>query len=424
MTDDVIGLAPEEPRQREGGGSTFTPMKSLRGKRVGMVVFSSYPADPRPRRAAEALLREGVLLDLICEAGDKLPKEERFGNSRITRIPIKHHRGGKLSYAYQYLTFIIISGSVLAWRSLRHKYDLIYVHNMPDILVFSALVPKTLGAKVILDQHDPMPELMKTIFNFEDNSFSVRTIRFLEKCSLAFADLVITVNVACKRIFAERSCRAEKVVVVMNSPDGDIFPYRSARSYSSFEVPSRKTFVVMYHGSIVERNGLDLAVDAVARLRETVPNLELKICGQGTPFLERVLQRARELGINGAIRYLGPKRLEELVGEIETCDVGIVPNQRNAFTDINTPTRIFEYLAIGKPVIAPRTPGIQDYFDGDSLLFFEPGNVEDLAKRIEYVYSDMSKAIDIAEKGQRVYFAHRWSQEKENLVNVVAGLLA
>ena len=50
---------------------------------------------------------------------------------------------------------------------LRHRYDLIYIHNMPDILVFSALVPKAFGAKVILDQHDPMPELMMTIFNLK-----------------------------------------------------------------------------------------------------------------------------------------------------------------------------------------------------------------------------------------------------------------
>ena len=102
---------------------------------------------------------------------------------------------------------------------------------MPDILVLSAILPKLFGAKVILDQHDPMPELMKTIFNMDEKSFSVRVIRRLEKWSIARADLVITVNVACKRLFAARSCRAEKIGVVMNSPDGEIFPYRAARSY-------------------------------------------------------------------------------------------------------------------------------------------------------------------------------------------------
>src|ERR1019366_9968515 len=98
-------------------------------------------------------------------------------------------------------------------------------------------------------------------------------------------------------------------------------------------------------------------------------------------------EKAHSLGLESCIRYLGPKCLEELVQEIESCDVGIIPNQRNPFTDINTPTRIFEYLALGKPVVAPRTPGIQDYFDPESLLFFEAGNAQDFAEKIEYVYS-------------------------------------
>jgi glycosyltransferase involved in cell wall biosynthesis len=411
------------PGLADPGGSTLEIGSGLSGKRVGMVVFSSYPADPRPRRAAEALLQEGVHLDLICEANEKLPKRENLGGLEIFRVPITHHRGGKLSYAYQYSAFILMSASILAWRSIRRRYDLIYVHNMPDILILSALLPKALGAKVILDQHDPMPELMMTIFNLGENSHGVRVIRQLEKWSIACADLVITVNVACKRLFAARSCPTEKIGVVMNSPDGEIFPYRAARSYPVFEGPSSKPFVIMYHGSLVERNGLDLAVDALALVRKTVPSVELRVYGRSTPFLERVMEKARSIGLKDCIRYLGPGRLEELVQEIESCDVGVIPNQRNRFTDINTPTRIFEYLALGKPVIAPWTPGIQDYFDPKSLLFFEAGNAVELGEKIEYVYSHSRQAIEITERGQQIYLAHSWQEERQTLVKLVSGLL-
>ena len=107
----------------------------------------------------------------------------------------------KLSYIYKYSAFISFSAAILAWRAIRRRYDLIYVNNMPDVLVASALVPKLLGAKVILDQHDPMPELMMTIFGLDQSSFGVRLLIRLEKWSIARADLVITVNEACKRIF-------------------------------------------------------------------------------------------------------------------------------------------------------------------------------------------------------------------------------
>jgi glycosyltransferase involved in cell wall biosynthesis len=387
-----------------------------------MVMFSTYPSDPRPRRAADALLKQGASVDLICLADDNVPKDEVQNGINVHRVAIKHRRGGKFDYAYQYSAFILISGAIIALRSMRRRYDLVYVHNMPDILVLSALIPKAFGAKVVLDQHDPMPELMTTIFGLDESSVSVRLIKRLEKWSLARAHLVITVNLACKRIFAARSCPPQKIGVVMNAPDGEIFPFRAPRSYAAARQDPNKPFVIMYHGSLVERNGLDLAVKALVRVRKTVPVAELRIYGKKSTYLEQVMKEARNLGLQDAVRYLGPKRLEDLVGEIENCDVGVIPNQRNPFTDINTPTRIFEYLALGKPVIAPNTPGILDYFTSESLFFFQSGNFEELAQQIEYLAAHANEAVKVAQRGQEIYLAHTWQQERQTLVNLVGNL--
>jgi glycosyltransferase involved in cell wall biosynthesis len=388
-----------------------------------MVTFSPYPADPRPRRAADALRKEGMIVDLICLGEGGAPKREEVNGVNILRLPIRHRRGGKLSYAYNYSAFIFISATVLALRSLKKRYDLVYVHNMPDILVVSSLVPKALGAKVLLDLHDPMPELMTTIFNLEKKSLGVRLIQRLEKWSMARSNSLLTCNDACKRAFASRSCRPEKISVVMNSPDEQIFPLRAARSDLRANGAPTRRFVIMYHGTIVERNGLDLLVDALARLREAVPTAELRIYGRKTQFLERVISEARNRDLEDCVRYLGPRSLEDLVREIEDCDVGVVPNHRSAFADINIPTRIFEYLALGKPVIAPRTPGIQDYFTPESLLFFESGSSDELARQIEYAAFHYRDAMEIAERGQRVYLAHTWAQERQKLVHVIGRLL-
>ena len=64
-----------------------------------MVVFSHYPADPRPRRAASALMNEGMTVDLICLGDEKARRHEKLNGLDILRLPIKHNRGGKrLSY--------------------------------------------------------------------------------------------------------------------------------------------------------------------------------------------------------------------------------------------------------------------------------------------------------------------------------------
>jgi glycosyltransferase involved in cell wall biosynthesis len=396
----------------------------LAGKRVAMVTFSAYPFDPRPRRAIDALVGAGASVDLICLEDEKAPRRELRVGISVLRVPLKHPRRGKAEYAFRYGAFILASGAVFALRSLRRRYDLVYVHNMPDILVLSALVPKALGAKVVLDLHDPMPELMKTIFNVSDENQSVRWMKRLEKWSIARADLVVTVNIACQRIFSSRSCRAEKIAVVMNAPDGSIFPFREASDQKVGSRSNTKPFVIMYHGSLVERNGLDVAIEALVRVQRTIPNAELHVFGPSTPFLERMKEFAKAKGVGDSVRYQGPRKLEELVTEIGRCDVGVIPNHRNAFTDINTPTRMFEYLALGKPVIAPSTVGITDYFDKDSLLFFEAGNSADLARQIEFAYFHPEEISEVAQRGQAVYREHTWDRERQTLLDRISGILS
>lgn len=397
--------------------------KRFAGKRVAMVTYSPYPYDPRPRRAVEALLGEGASIDLICLGSEKAPSRENLNGIKVLRVPLKHDRRGRFAYAYRYGAFILISSLVFALRSLRRPYDLVYVHNMPDVLVASGLIPQALGAKLVLDLHDPMPELMMTIFQASPGSKSVLLLKRLEKWSTARADLVVTVNIACKRIFSSRSCKAEKIAVVMNSPDSQIFPFRAAQPNRAADPNGNKRFVVMYHGSLVERNGLDVAIDAVALVRQAIPTLEFRIFGPRTPFLERMMDEGRKKGLQDVIRYLGPRRLEDLVKEIGDCDLGVVPNHRNAFTEINTPTRIFEYLILGRPVIAPATSGITDYFNQEALLFFEPGNASDLAQQMEYAYSHPRDVLEIVQRGQKVYLEHPWEREKETLLSRMSEIL-
>jgi glycosyltransferase involved in cell wall biosynthesis len=393
----------------------------LRGKRAAVVLFSYYPSDPRPRRAAETLAVEGVTVDVICLQGDRSePRREMINGIQVTRVPPKRRRGRKAIYLSQYTAFILQCFFFLTRRSLRRRYDLVHVHNMPDVLVFSALVPKLLGAKVVLDLHDPMPELMQTIFQLPKESLSVRLLKKLEKWSIAFADVVLTVNLATRKIYASRSCPAEKIKIVLNAPQSDTF---------SLQLPNvnghepAKSFTIMYHGSLVARNGFDLAVDALEKTRELIPNVRLLVCGERTSFFDEVMNSATKRGLADRIDYLGLKDRVGVAEVIRSCDVGVIPNHRNIFTEINTPTRIFEYLALGKPVIAPKSPGICDYFNDQDLIFFEPGNADDLARKVEFVYSHPAEVESVVQRGQSVYRDHQWVYQKSTLLDAICDLL-
>jgi glycosyltransferase involved in cell wall biosynthesis len=431
MASFVAGLPRRPPRPYRAHGlngsagshaAESRSLPSLHGRRAAVLLYSYYPGDARPRREAEALAAAGMEVELIClRQGAEEPEEEMIHGVRVTRVPMKRRRQGKLTYFLQYSQFIAWTALALSWRRLFRKYDLVHVHNMPDVLVFSALVPRLFGAKVMLDLHDPMPELMRTIFGFPEDHFAVRLLKSLEKISLWFAHQVVTVNVACKRIFSGRSCPASKIQVIMNTPDEGIFKFREVAPAVARD-PDRP-FVLMFHGSIVERHGLDLAVQAVRDLRATIPKIELRVYGQSTPFLEKVLESCRADGLENVVRAMGPQTHEQIVQAIGECDLGVIPNRRSIFTEINTPTRIFEYLSCGKPVIAPRVPGITDYFQPEDLLYFELGDAADLTKQIQWAYDHPHEVRETVARGQAVYRQHTWSEEKVVFVRMVADLL-
>jgi len=135
-----------------------------------------------------------------------------------------------------------------------------------------------------------------------------------------------------------------------------------------------------------------------------------------------VMESARKRGLEENIEYLGMRDRSQIVEAINSCDLGIVPNHRNIFTEINTPTRIFECLALGKPVVAPRTQGIRDYFGDKDLIFFEAGDAHDLARKIEFAFTNPDEVEGIVERGQQVYLAHNWELEKSNFLASINAL--
>ena len=102
--------------------------------------------------------------------------------------------------------------------------------------------------------------------------------------------------------------------------------------------------------------------------------------------------------------------------------MGVIPNKMTPFTNLNLPTRIFEYLAMKKPVIVPHTKGIADYFDEESLHFFEAGNVDSLASAILDVYRNPTRCQSILGRGIEIYNKHRWGTEKRHLVELVKNI--
>ena len=114
MISPEVNTSSSSSRASEGPGPA-----RLRGKRVAVVVFSHYPSDPRPRRAAEVLVQLGMNVEVLCLKQDACePRRETYNGVSIRRISLKRRRGGKFSYVFQYsvLPYYFVR---LCWRFVR-----------------------------------------------------------------------------------------------------------------------------------------------------------------------------------------------------------------------------------------------------------------------------------------------------------------
>lgn len=375
-------------------------------------------------RAAEALSRSGMDVDLLCiQQFPDEPRQERINGVDVFRVGLKKRRAGKFAYASQYLTFLFLSFIWLSRRRLFQPYELVHIHNMPDFLVFCAIFAKPLGARVVLDLHDPTPEVFISVFGLTPDHFLVKLLRWCERCSVRFADLVLTPNISFRDLFVARGCPSRKIEIVMNTPLEQVFPLCEPAKEEASSDPTRP-FVLMYHGTLVERHGLHTAIEAMSGLRERIPGLRFDIYGEETGYLkERILPLVSRLGLKDRVEFFGEQPQAVIAQAVANCSLGVVPNLRTVFTEINFPTRIFEYLALGKPVIVPDTRGVRDYFGADQILFFKPGDVVSLASKIQWVFDNPQKTGALVRAGQEVYRRHLWKDEEWRMIALLSRLV-
>lgn len=390
-------------------------------KRHCMIVHAHYPlGEPRVEREAQALIHGGYEVDVLCLRSDKELAFEVIDGINIYRLPVRRDkRRGRAAQLLEYLAFFMHVFLRLFTLYPRRKYKTLQVHNLPDFLVFSTLIPKLAGARVILDLHDLMPEFLAGTSNRSMDSLSVRILKFQEWISCRFADHVITVTDLWRQTLIERGVPAHKVSVVMNVANSHIFKSETVER----EANGDQRFKLIYHGTLSQHYGIDLILQAVARLKEDFPLLHLTVHGRGE-YLQNLLDLAKELRLNGQVTFstsLLP--MADLPSFIRQAHLGIVAYRRDVFTDGILPTKLMEYTALHVPVIAARTPAIEAYFDETMVHYFPAENIDALCEAITYIYNHRERLEQLSTESNRFNEKYTWeniSKEYLGLVNKLA----
>lgn len=383
-----------------------------------MLAYTFYDADNRVRRYAEALARRGDRVDAIALAREGQPAYEVIQGVHVYRIQKRViDETGPLSYLFKLLLFFIRSAWFLAIHHAREPYHLIHVHSVPDFEVFATIVPRLMGARVILDIHDIVPEFYASKFKVSESSLVFRLLVFMEWLSIAYSNHVIIANHLWYEKLIRRSVRAEKCTAIINYPDPTIFSARPRPPRAPDE------FVMCYPGTLSWHQGLDLAIEAMSLLRDKIPQLRFLLIGDG-PERENLKRMIRDNKLENRVTLKGLIPLEQVAETMAGIDLGVVPKRSDTFGNEAFSTKIMEFMAMGVPVLAAKTRIDQYYFNSDLVEFFESGNARALAAKIEFLVNRPERRAQLSAACSTFIAQNNWDVRKQEYLEIVDRLVA
>ncbi|MGO9060760.1 MAG: glycosyltransferase family 4 protein [Candidatus Binataceae bacterium] len=374
--------------------------------RVLIIAYTTFIHDGRVKRHAEALAARGDSVDVISLRSGH---EGLQNGVNVIGIPIDRYRGAShAGYLKSYLRFFS-KAARLGYRMGRVKpYDVVITCTLPDTAVLSALPARWLGSRVILDVHDTMPELYQDKFGGRRGAMGARMLMFLERACAVFADRVFAVHQLHRLRLEEAGIPARKITVVMNSPQPSIFNQAAARAGGS---PGN--CVLVCHGTITRRLGIDTAIKAVSLLVDRIPGLQMRVIGGGD-YLEQARTLASRLNVSDHVRFQGMAPIEELPPLLRDATIGLVPNHASSATHLMLPVKLMEYAALGIPAIASRLRTVEHYFFGDAVRLVTPGDPKAMADAIEELFHDPGLRRLMALNALRIVRELSWGHQEAN----------
>jgi glycosyltransferase involved in cell wall biosynthesis len=372
-----------------------------------MVSNAYYSADPRLRRQAEALATHGYEVEVLCQREPGEPAEEHIRGVHVRRIGGLKYRGRSLrSYLISNGGFFVRAFITLARTQFQRRYDAVQVYSMPEALIFTALLPRLAGVPLIYDAGDLTAELYPSKFGPKGGRLLAMLLRAQEGFCLRLADLIVTVHEEYRRRLVARGVPEDRLRVTMNLPDVRLIE----TALRTRAMPDPGVFTLVHHGSLVERYGADLAIRAVARLRDRIPSLRLRIYGDGDlrPRLAALIDEL-ELGDRVDL-HPGLVPLEELLPLVAAADAAIVPHRADPFTNTLLPNKLLEYLALGLPTVVTRTDTVLWHVPEDTVEYCAPNDVDAMACAIERLWSQPAYRNSLATRARAFSLRNSWKE--------------
>jgi len=378
--------------------------------------------------SSEDMRKEGAGKTHFIEVTQNLVK---LGNELLILLPGYQPRDRKnygLSVCYvptfrknvlSYLLYEINSLLYLTFYILKWKPDVIYLRQ-GLFEVFPPILARLFGVPYVIEKNGIMED------EFRSRGFSeivIKILRLAEEINFRLSDKIVCVTEGIKREIVRRyKVNEGKLVVIPNGANIELFRPLDKHECRRKLGLEEDAFYIGFVGSFAPWQGLDILIEAAKQLKEQgYCQIKYILVGSGERELS-LRQKVREYKLEQEIRFIGRVTYEQVVYYVNACDIAIAPftKERNSIIGVS-PLKLYEYLACGRPVIASRVDGIKEVIEeGKCGYLFEPGDAEELAKRIIQSYQERDTLQEMGLRGRRlVENKYSWRMTAKRIVKVL-----
>ncbi len=276
-------------------------------------------------------------------------------------------------------------------------------------------IARSRGAAYLVEMNAPLAEEAATYRQAGLQELALD----LEARNLREADLVMTVSEALREYVMDRfSIPAHRVVTVANGVELDMFSAAqdAVAARRAAGVP-QQALVFGFVGTLRPWHGVDVLMEAFARVRVTMPNAHLLIVGDGRK-VERYRARAAELKIGDAVTFFGGARHDQVPALMAAMDVALAPYLPQQ-TFYFSPLKIYEYLAAGLCVIASRAGQIAEVIRHDQNgLLVTPGDINDLARAMVRAGQNPALREQLREQARSSVSTRGWNHVAASVIEL------
>lgn len=387
-------------------------------KNILMLLQTEYPPDVRLRKEINALTRAGHRVFLVANNANQWAHSETIEGCTVYRLPafrrLPHLLGKLLRLPYPF-------NPVWYWQAIKiikaQGINAVHAHDLP-MAPFGYALAKLFKIPFVYDMHENYPAAMA---EWNENASLAQKIFKNEHVALVIdkfcskkADRVIVVVDEMKEQLVQRGLPEDKIFVVSNTVDVDLFD--AAVFDESIIDQYKEWYTILYLGKFSVERGLGTAIEAMPKIAEKIPNARLLLVGEGKnrKELENFAKGARAENL---VQFTGWVDFSQVPSYMKAAQICIVPQPSSPFIDTTIPHKLFQYMAIGKPVITsdakPLKKVVEDCQSGEAFM---SRNADSFAETVIRVYESDKEYGENGKKG--VKEKYNWEITAQTLIRM------